>query len=93
MEKPMRARRRKLDTDKVDLKPLFRESGGQGVHREVESEGHEEKYRAVIEGATPKMNRSAKVGQGRARTIGAKAFSFTHGTKVFADGTVWKNNA
>ena len=28
-------------------------TGGQGVHREVESEGHEEKYRAVIEGATP----------------------------------------
>ena len=24
--------------------------GGQGVHREVESEGHEEKYRAVING-------------------------------------------
>ena len=28
-------------------------SGGQGVHREVESEGHEEKYRAVIEGDNP----------------------------------------
>ena len=27
-------------------------SGGQGVHHEVESEGHEEKYRAVIERAT-----------------------------------------
>jgi hypothetical protein len=37
-------------------------SGGQGVHREVESEGHAEKYRAVIEGATPQMNRSAKGG-------------------------------
>ncbi len=37
-------------------------TGGQGVHREVESEGHEEKYRAVIEGATPPMNRSAKDG-------------------------------
>jgi len=36
--------------------------GGQGVHREVESEGHEEQYRAVIEGATPQMNRSAKDG-------------------------------
>ena len=36
--------------------------GGQGVHREVESEGFEEKYRAVIEGATPLMNRSAKGG-------------------------------
>jgi len=28
-------------------------TGGQGVHCEVESEGHAEKYRAVIEGATP----------------------------------------
>ena len=37
-------------------------TGGQGVHREVESEGFAEKYRAVIEGATPKMNRSAKGG-------------------------------
>jgi hypothetical protein len=36
--------------------------GGQGVHREVESEGHEEKDRAVIEGATPQMNWSAKGG-------------------------------
>ena len=37
-------------------------SGGQGVHREVESEGHEEKYRAVIDGGDPEMNRSAKGG-------------------------------
>jgi hypothetical protein len=28
-------------------------SGGQGVHCEVESEGHEEKYRAVIDGGYP----------------------------------------
>jgi hypothetical protein len=27
--------------------------GGQGVHGEVESEGHEEKYRAVIDGGHP----------------------------------------
>src|SRR5215469_924837 len=27
-------------------------SGGQGVHREVESERHAEKYRAVIDGGT-----------------------------------------
>jgi hypothetical protein len=58
----MWARRRKPDTDKADLKPPFRETGGQGVHREVESEGHEEKYRAVIDGGHPKMNRSAKGG-------------------------------
>ena len=42
---------------------LCRETtGGQGVHREVESEGPAEKYRAVIEGAIPVMNRSAKDG-------------------------------
>ena len=33
------------------------------------------------------MNRSAK---GGARSMGAKAFSFTHRIKVFADGTVRK---
>ena len=38
----------------------LRTTGGQGVHREVESEGFEEKYRAVIKGAIPTMNRSAK---------------------------------
>src|ERR1019366_1215886 len=31
----------------------LRYSGGQGVHREVESEGPAEKYRAVIEGDNP----------------------------------------
>ena len=39
-----------------------RKFGGQGVYREIESEGHEEKYRAVIKGAIPQMNRSAKGG-------------------------------
>ena len=53
MEKPKRARRRKLDTAKADLKPPLAVPGGQGVHREVESEGHEEKYRAVIDGGHP----------------------------------------
>ena len=53
MEKPKRARRRKLDTAKADLKPPLAFPGGQGVHREVGSEGHEEKYRAVIDGGHP----------------------------------------
>ncbi|PWB70965.1 MAG: hypothetical protein C3F07_15185 [Anaerolineales bacterium] len=35
--------------------------GGQGVHREVKSEGHEEKHWAVIK-ARARMNRSAKNG-------------------------------
>jgi len=42
--------------------PVERSAGGQGVHREVESEGHEEKYQAAIEEEIPEMNRSAKDG-------------------------------
>jgi hypothetical protein len=53
MEKPKRARKRKLDTAKANLKPSFAGSGRQGVHREVESERHEEKSRAVINGGHP----------------------------------------
>jgi hypothetical protein len=53
MEKPKRARKRKLDTAKVNLKPSFVASGRQGVHCEVESERHEEKPRAVINGGHP----------------------------------------
>ena len=43
-------------------------------------------------GATPKMNWSAK-GGARSSLQKAKAFSFTHRTKVLADGTVRKNKA
>ena len=58
------------------------------------SEGHEEKYRAVVDGGYPKGRTGRpKVGLGRARTMGAKAFSFTHRNKVFADGTVGKIKA
>ena len=54
MEKPKRARKRKPDTSQGGPKATsLRFSGGQGVHREVESEGHEEKYRAVIDGGYP----------------------------------------
>src|SRR3954469_6148373 len=54
MEKLKRARKRKPDTSQSgpEAKNL-QLSGGQGVHREVESEGHEEKYRAVIDGGHP----------------------------------------
>ena len=41
MEKPKRARRRKPETAKADLEPPLVVSGGQGVGRETESEGHE----------------------------------------------------
>lgn len=54
MERPKRARKRKLDTSQGGPEATnLRFSGGQGVHREMESEGHEEKYRAVIDGGYP----------------------------------------
>jgi hypothetical protein len=54
MEKPKRARKRKLETDQGRPEAAIQQySGGQGVHREVESEGLEEKYRAVINGGYP----------------------------------------
>ncbi len=94
MEKPKRARRRKLDTAKADLEPPLAVPGGQGVHCEVESEGHEEKYRAVIDGGHPEDEpvgpRWGKVEPALRRR---RRFSFTHRTKVFADGTVRKNSA
>jgi hypothetical protein len=54
MEKSKRARRRKPETSQGGPEASHLQlSGGQGVHREVESEGHEEKYRAVIDGGHP----------------------------------------
>ena len=44
MTKPKRARKRKLETSQGGPEATnLQFSGGQGVHREVESEGHEEK--------------------------------------------------
>ena len=63
MEKSKRARKRKPETSQGGPGAADRQfSGGQGVHCEVESEGHEEKCRAVINGGYLKMNRSAKGG-------------------------------
>jgi hypothetical protein len=52
-EEGMEARRRKPDTAKATWSHHLQFPGGQGVHREMESEGHEEKYRAVIDGGYP----------------------------------------
>jgi len=72
----------------------LRFSGGQGVHREMESEGHEEKYRAVIDGGYPE---DEPVGQRWGKVEPAlwrrRRFSSAHRTKVFADGTVRKSKA
>jgi hypothetical protein len=52
MEMSKRAQRRKPEAAKANLQPPNSQYlGGQGVHREVGSEGHEEKYRVVVEGA------------------------------------------
>ena len=51
----------------------YKITGGQGVHREVESEGHAENCRAVVEGAIPRRTGRPKVGQGRACSMEAKA--------------------
>ena len=68
--------------------------GGQSVHREVGFEGHVEKYRAVINGGYPE---DEPVGQrwGKVEPAlwGRRRYSFAHRTKVFADGTVRKNDA
>ena len=60
----------------------------------MESEGPAEKYRAVIDGGDPVMNRSAHW-WGKVEPVirGRKAASFTHPlTKVIAGGTVQKNS-
>jgi hypothetical protein len=62
MERPTRARRRKLETAKADLQPPNPQFlGGQGVHREVESEGHEEKYRVVVDEARATRARAEQI--------------------------------
>ena len=67
--------------------------GGQGVHRKVESEGHEEKYRAVIDGETQDEPAGQRWGKVESAVMETKALSFTHRTKVIADRTVRKNSA
>src|SRR5712691_2024769 len=94
MEKPKRARKRKPDTSQGGPEATnLRFSGGQGVHREVESEGHEEKYRAVIDGGYPE---DEPVGQRWGKVESAlwrrRRSHSPHRTKVFADGTVRKNS-
>jgi hypothetical protein len=91
MEKPKRARKRKPETAKVDLKPplaaLWRAGcPPRGGIRRACGEVPGRSRRERSQGRTGRP----KVGQGRARTMGAKALSSTHHTKVFADGTVRK---
>jgi hypothetical protein len=93
MEKPKRARRRKSDTAKADLKPPSAVPGGQGVRREAESGGFAEKYRAVIKGRHPE---DELVGRGWGKVEPAeerrrRSHSPTR-NMVIAGGTVRKND-
>src|SRR5271156_960481 len=68
MEKSKRARRRKPETAKTNRKPSFSWFlGGQGVRSNPESEGFEQKDRAVINGATPKIPEDEQDGQRRGK--------------------------
>src|SRR5262249_60906589 len=62
MEQPMWGTQAKAGYRQGEPEATSPLTGGQGVHREVESEGHEEKYRAVVDGGHPVTNRSAKGG-------------------------------
>jgi len=92
METPKRARRRKPDTAKADLEPVARcNPGGQGVRSDLESEGLEEKYRAVINGGHPEDEQvGQRWGKVEPALWGRRRYSFTHRTKVFAGGTIRK---
>ena len=73
--KRARSRKRRIlprDTSKFKLCRTLT-TGGQGVRREAESEGFAENRRAVAEAERPWRTGRPKVGQGRARSMGAKA--------------------
>ena len=66
-------------------------TGGQGVRSDLESEGHEEKYRAVVNGGHPEDEQvGQRWGKVEPALLGRRRFSFTHRTKVFAGGTIRK---
>src|SRR5437588_808125 len=68
MEKPTGGTKAKAGHRQGGPEATSPSTGGQGVHCEVESEGHEEKYRAVVDGGHLMTNRSAK---GGAKVVGA----------------------
>ena len=95
MEKSKRARRQKPDTAKTDLKPVA-QSGPEGrvSGAILKSEGFEEKYRAVINGGHPEDEQvGQRWGKVEPALWGRRRYSFTHRTKVFADGTIRKIHA
>jgi hypothetical protein len=92
MEKPKRARRRKPDMGQGGPGASCSDCpGGQGVRSDPESEGHEEKYRAVVDGGDPEDEQvGQRWGKVEPALWGRRRFSFTHRTKVFAVGAIRK---
>ena len=73
--------------------PAAKAVGRQGVRSDPESEGFEEKYRAVINGGHPDDEQvGQRWGKVEPALWGRRRYSFTHRTKVFADGTIRKNS-
>jgi len=63
-------------------------AGGQGVHREVGSEGLAEKQRAVVDKQDEPVGQ--RWGKVEPALWGRRRYSSTHRTKVCADGTLRK---
>src|SRR5215469_8153074 len=94
MTKPKRARKRKPETSQGGPEATdLRYSGGQGVHREVESEGHEEKYRAVINGGYPGDEPVGQRWERSSQHTNGEGVLIRPPDQVFADGTVRKSDA
>jgi len=95
MEKPKRARKRKPETSQGGPEATSLQfSGGQGVHREVESEGFEEKSRAVIDGGYPEDEPVSQRWRQVEPVLRRRRRSHSlHRYKVSAGSTGWKNGA
>ena len=73
----------------MPCRPAAQVGGGQGVRSDPESEESEEKYRAVINGGDPDDEQvGQRWGKVEPALWGRRRYSFTHRTKVFADGTI-----
>ena len=78
----------------MPCRPAAQAGGGQGVRSDPESEESEEKYRAVINGGDPDDEQvGQRWGKVEPALWGRGRYSFTHCTKVFADGTIRKIHA
>ena len=78
----------------MPCRPSVQAGGGQGVRSDPESEEPEEKYRAVINGGDPEDEQvGQRWGKVEPALWGRRRYSFTHRTKVFADGTIRKLHA